>query len=442
MASKNKTNLTRRNFLKSSSLGCLSAGIIGKDIDLLFDEKKDEELPKIKAYRTLGRTGFKVSDISSGATGAEMVLKTLIKSGVNYIDTSEVYSNGNNERMIGQCIKEFDRKSLFITTKVRSGRGFKSKEDIINSARKSLERLQTDYIDCYMIHSAKSSEIIKNEYFHDAMKQLKSEGRIRFCGVSCHGKSWINKPKETMEQVLMTAVEDGRFDVILLVYNFLQQDMGKRILKACKEKDIGTAVMKVNPIFDHSQVEAWFSELERKGKELSRLQKRILYGYKTIAARADSIAKERNFKSNDEIFKDIAIPFVLSNPDVNTVLVALSNFDDMKYHLKLSGKTLKESDKKRLINYKETFGQLYCRHACGICEDKCPYNIPVNTIMRYNYYFLAQKDEKYAMQKYINLREQNAEACKNCEGYCESACPYKVPIQGLLNLAHHNLTLA
>lgn len=441
MASENKTNVTRRNFLKSSSIGFLSAGVIGKDIDLLFDEKNNEELPKIKAYRILGRTGFKVSDISSGATESETILKALIKSGVNYIDTSEVYSNGNNEKMIGKCIKEFNRKSLFITTKVLSGRGFKSKEDIIDSARRSLERLQTDYIDCYMIHSAESSEIIKNEYFHDAVRQLKSEGRIRFCGVSCHGKSWVNKPKETMEEVLMTAIEDGRFDVILLVYNFLQQDMGKRILKACKEKNIGTTVMKANPIFDYSQIKSWIAELERDGKEISGQLRYFLNAYKTIAARADSTIKETNFKSNDEIFKDIAIPFVLSNPDVNTVLVLLSNFDDLKYHLKLSGKTLKKSDKKRLMNYKETYGQLYCRHACGICEDKCPDNIPVNTIMRYNYYFLAQKGEKYAMQKYLTLGERNAKACKSCKGYCESACPYKVPIQGLLNLAHHDLTL-
>lgn len=441
MASKNKTKLTRRNFLKCSSIGFLGAGVIGRDIGSVFDEKNEEELPKIKAYRTLGRTGFKVSDISSGAPLEEAILKLLIKSGVNYIDTSGSYFNGNSERIIGKCIKEFDRNSIFITTKIWHENVLKSRENILLSVRKSLENLQTDYIDCFMIHQAESSEIVKNENFHSVIKQLKSEGRIRFCGVSCHGKSWVEKPKETMEDVLMTAINDGRFDVLLLVYNFLQQDMSERILKACKEKNIGTTIMKSNPVKGYFNYKAWAETFIQDGKEVPEFINNVVKLLKEKSDQARSYIKYHNFSSNDEMLRDIAIPFVLSNSDVNTVLIYYENFDDIENHLKLSGMTLANSDKKTLKDYKNTFGSFHCRHACGLCENKCPYKLPINTIMRYNYYFEVQKREKYAMENYAKLNGLKAKLCYDCKGLCEKACPYHVSIQGLLNYAHKNLTL-
>jgi predicted aldo/keto reductase-like oxidoreductase len=291
-----------------------------------------------------------------------------------------------------------------------------------------------------MIHGANSSEIVKNEYFHAAINQLKSEGRLRFCGVSSHGENWKGKPKESMEKVLMTAVDDGRFDVLLLVYNFFQHDMGNRILNACKEKNIGTAIMKVNPVFDYSQLETWITELEQKNEEISSFERWALDGFKVSAAKADSLIKEQNLNSADELYRDIAIPFVLSNPNVNTALMNFTNFDNLKYHLKFSGKTLTKSEEKRLISYKETFGQFHCRHACGLCEDKCPNEIHVNTIMRYNYYFTVKGQEKYAMQEYQELPGGKPDVCLNCEGFCEKACPYGVLTRPLLAFAHKNLS--
>ncbi len=95
---KQKSN--RRKFLKNSSLGFLGAGLVGKKAFATPSQEQDDELPQIKEYRTLGRTGFKVSDIGCGPIiiSHENVLKTLIKCGVNYIDTGENYNQGNNER--------------------------------------------------------------------------------------------------------------------------------------------------------------------------------------------------------------------------------------------------------------------------------------------------------------------------------------------------------
>ncbi len=441
MSVKNKTKLTRRNFFKSTSFGFLGAGILNRNSLVKLDQQGENENPKINEYRTLGRTGFKVSDIGSGAPFNGPILKTLLNAGVNYIDTAETYFNGRNETLIGETIKGIDRKSLFITTKIFPGQGFRSKEYVLDRCRKSLERLQTDYIDCYMIHGVPSSDSVGDKYFHEAIEQLKNEGRVRFCGASNHGDAWYGRPIESMEKILMTAVEDGRFDVLLLAYNFIQKEMGGRILKACSEKNIGTTIMKANPIFDHAQLEAWLAELEQEGQEITSWERGIVQGYKAAANKARTKLKDLNVNSSDELYKDIAIPFVLSNPDVNTVLIAFTNYDTVKYQLKFSGKTLTGSGEKEIESYESTLGQFYCRHACGICEEKCPDNIPVNKIMRYNHYFLTNKGEKFSMQKYSGLGGNNAAVCQNCNGYCESGCPYKVPIQGLLNFAHRNLSM-
>lgn len=191
---------------------------------------------KIKGYRLLGRTGFEVSDIGYGC--GELAEPTLLEAaldrGINYIDTAENYANGQADRIIGKAINGRNRKSVFVTTKLALT-GESTKEKFLERARRSLERMQTDYIDCLMMHFPFRIEHLKNEGFHDAVRQLKAEGRIRFCGLSNHGTHYEDVP-ESMEKILLAAAEDGRFDVMLFVYNFLQAEMGGRALQACREK--------------------------------------------------------------------------------------------------------------------------------------------------------------------------------------------------------------
>ena len=69
------------------------------------------------------------------------------------------------------------------------------------------------------------------------------------------------------------------------------------------------------------------------------------------------------------------------------------------------------------------------------------HGIPVNTIMRYDHYFVAQGREKHAMAKYAALKSKKADRCQDCAGYCESTCPYGVPVRALLATAHSTLTM-
>ena len=109
--------------------------------------------------------------------------------------------------------------------------------------------------------------------------------------------------------------------------------------------------------------------------------------------------------------------------------------------LKVSGTKISKKEIKTLAAFKKGPGKLYCRHACGLCEASCPHGIPINTIMRYNHYYEAQGEEKYALEKYRSLNTTRANICETCPGMCEQNCPYGVPVQGLLAVAHHNLSI-
>ena len=83
-----------------------------------------------------------------------------LKSGINHIDTSESYSGGKSEKLIGEAIKNFDRDKLFIATKVREWN--LTYDNIISSCCNSLKRLQTDYVDLFYIHKQNKDVNIKS----------------------------------------------------------------------------------------------------------------------------------------------------------------------------------------------------------------------------------------------------------------------------------------
>ncbi|UCH98608.1 MAG: aldo/keto reductase [Candidatus Aminicenantes bacterium] len=433
--------MNRRRFLKNSAIGLGAAGIgTGTGIKIFGENSQQPQSSqaqlKIKEYRTLGRTGFKVSDISSGYVDNPAVLERMLNAGINYIDSAESYGN---ESMIGTVVKKRDRESVFITTKLEIKKDL-SKEGFLSRARKCLERLQTDYVDCIMMHCPEKVETLKTEGFHAAMQQLKNEGKLRFVGVANHGTNWYRDPAEPMEKVLTAAAMDGRFDVMLLAYNFIQDDNGAKVLRVCREKNIGTTLMKVNPIGNIPILTERIEKLKKEGKEVPGYYPDMIARLEAKQERARAFIQKYKLDDYNRM-RDAAIRFCLSNPDVHTVCRAFRNFDHLEAYIPLSGTRLDDMEKEKLSAYKRGCGALYCRHACGICEPACPHHVPINTIMRYNHYFEAQGKEKYAMKSYAGIKGAKADLCTNCSGFCEPACPYDVPIHGLLNLAHRTLTL-
>ncbi len=433
--------MSRRRFLGGSIAAVVGTGIHGQEKLFGYDRPPATRELKIKEYRTLGRTGFKTSDVGFGSGGLTdpALLSAALDAGINYIDTAESYGRGQTERIIGSAIKNRDRKSIFISTKLGLRKDV-SKESIIKRARKCLERLQTDYIDCLMIHSPATVERLKIEGFHSAVRELKAEGRVRYCGLANHGAQWSDVP-ETMEKVHLAAAEDGRFDVAVFVYNFLQRDMGEKILKAYKEKNIGTTLFKTNPVLNYLRVKETIDKANAEGREVPESQKKLFLRLRARADQTETFRKKYNLTNSNEV-RDAAIRFVLSNPLVNSACLTINNYSDLEAYVALSGTRFGSADREKLTAYKATFGEFYCRHACGECESQCQHGVPVNTIMRYYHYFEAQGLEKTAMLKYASLPRNKANLCSSCMGHCEKACPYDVPIQGLLVVAHQTLTIA
>ena len=440
IAGKEKRGLSRRKFIGGSIAAIAGTGLQGSKSLFSSESNPGEGDLRIKEYRTLGRTGFRVSDIGfgSGELADGALLEAILDSGVNYIDSAENYGRGRSERVIGSVIKKRDRKKVFITTKL-GVRKDDTKESIIKRAEKCLERLQTDYIDCLMTHMPATVEDLRNKVFLDAVKELKSRDKVRFCGVSNHGSQWNDVP-ETMDKVLQAAAEDGRFDVMLFVYNFLQQEQGEKVLKACKENNVGATLMKTNPVLNYFEMKENAEKAEAEGREVPGYLKNLLPRLKERADRAEAFKEKYKLTSYDAV-RNAAVRFVLSNPDVSCACMTIKNFIDLDFYTGLSGKRFGVIEKQALTDYSMIMDDLYCRHACGVCESECPEQVPVNTIMRYNYYFTTQGREKSAMQKYASLPLSRADLCKDCAGYCEKACPFGVPVQGLLGLAHQTLTL-
>jgi predicted aldo/keto reductase-like oxidoreductase len=437
----NPKTSNRRAFLKSSSLGILGATLVNKNEIVDNQTNPDPELPGIKTFRKLGRTGFKVSDIGCGPAviSHENVLKAILDAGVNFIDSAIAYGE-KNEIMIGHAIKDYDRESLFISSKYRV-REDTTKEDVVTQIRGILGRMKTDYLDCLQMHMVSSSKELKNEAFHEATGQLKREGRLKYIGVSCHGSNWFQDPEESMEDILSNAIEDGRFDLLLLVYNFVQQDMGKRILEKCRKYDLGTILMKTNPFggFSLSFMEQ-YDQLKDKGEEIPGYLEYIHHKIFEQQEMAKFFIEEHKLEDNDAINR-AAIRFVLSNEDAHSTLITFRNYNDINKYIHLSGTKLTDQEVTLLEHCRHSLGRYYCRHACGLCEPFCPAKIPINTIMRYNHYFMAQDRQKYAIEKFYGLPQRDIAHCRNCEGFCENNCPYGVSIRYLLSVAEQNLTI-
>jgi predicted aldo/keto reductase-like oxidoreductase len=277
---------------------------------------------------------------------------------------------------VANVMKDRDRKSVFISTKLIVKED-KSKEGFLKRARKCLEELNMEYVDCLMMHSAETVESLSIEGFHAAMDELKTEGRIRHVGVSNHGSFWFKDPEETMAKVLLAAAEDGRFDVFLLAYNFLQMDQAEEVLKTAHKKNIGTALMKTTPVALYHSMKSYVERMEKEGKEIDPLYTEGVKRYQDKYDRART-------------------------------------YEDMEGFLSLSGTKLTKPDQAKLDAYREGCGELYCRHACGKCEPQCPHGVPVNTIMRYHHYFIAQGREKEAMLKYAKIPGVKADVCGSC----------------------------
>jgi aryl-alcohol dehydrogenase-like predicted oxidoreductase len=464
-AGHDRSRIKRRDFVKSSGAALAGGALLGlapipKRKSLaessgpspLFPVQPNRE-GRIQSYRTLGRTGFKVSDISLGAALVREanVARYAFDKGINYIDTAEGYENGASERGIRDALQHFDREKIFISTNGYIGPR-DDKEAVLNKVRQSLERLGTEYIDAYMMSSVDTVEGLNHPGYHAAIDQLRAEGRVRFTGATYHGPEATDQTG--MADVLCAAAEDGRFDVLLLVYNFLNHSEGDRIIASSKANNVGTTAMKTAPgklraePFDPENLSELFQQYldlmlrvgQTRESALRELQK--YSDAQNEFVERTQIFAERYGIENDEALQLASIQWVLQNPDMHTACISVWTFDFIDKIVALSGTQLTAPAGSLLEESRSALGAQYCRHGCVECMDSCPFNVPVSNIMRYAYYFEAQGRERHAMSKYAALDGSGAAPCKDCAGLCAGACRYGLDIQLSMLQVHDLLTLA
>jgi predicted aldo/keto reductase-like oxidoreductase len=288
------------------------------------------------------------------------------------------------------------------------------------------------------------------------VRKLKADGRVKHAGISSHGPR--DKGGDSMERVLLAAAEDGRFDVMLLVYNFLNSAAGERVLAACKKQKVGTTLMKTapgrlkiepfdprDPSEEHARViRLLIGRGHTREQAVAKIQEKLAYQRRQLAKNQpalDAFVKRHGIETQDDLAKK-SVQWVLSNEGVNTVCVSMPDFERIDDFVALSGTRLARDGQALLDDYTAAFGEQYCRHGCSSCLDRCPYGVPVGTVMRYAYYFQCQGREKHAMKKYAGLGGVDGSRCLDCEGPCRHACPHGVAIQAQLIAADNLLSLA
>jgi len=302
------------------------------------------------------------------------------------------------------------------------------------------------------MHGPSTLEALNHPGYHAAMAQLKAEGRVRFCGVSNHGPS--SPTQLSMGDLLSAAAEDGRFDMMLLVYNFLNHEEGDRILAACKANNVGTTAMKtspgslqyepVDPENLSAEQEQYIQRFTGRGQSREAAMERLqgqAERQKDTYDKTRPFADQYGIQTQDQLRLG-SIHWVLQNPDMHTACISFTEFDLVDKVVPLSGTRLTPPEERMLSQIGLSLDNQYCRHGCFECVEKCPQDVPVSTIMRYAYYYQGQGQEKFAMSKYAALEGRGASPCLDCEGQCAGACPHGLDIQTSMLQVHDLLTLA
>ena len=181
-------------------------------------------------------------------------------------------------------------------------------------------------------------------------------------------------------------------------------------------------------------------QLKAENKEFPEYYRSTFEQYKKYNEDAKAYLETTGITSQDDQLSDIATRFVLNNRGVHCALIDFKNFNELESHIKYAGGLMTDQSFKRLNDLRTVFSKIHCRIGCNACESKCPRQIPINTILRYNYYFTSKGNEKSAMKKYADLPGGKPDDCMECEGFCEKACPYGVLTRPLLAIAHRNLS--
>lgn len=282
-------------------------------------------------YRTLGKTGWKVSAVSMGCWGiggqwgpveekqAVDTINAALDAGVNLFDTADGYGCGQSELYTGKALKN-KRSDVYIATKVGNwGRrqddplGYKSIFSIINCCHASLYRLDTDYIDLYQCHIGSPEN---PEIFVEAFELLKEQGKIRHYAISTNDLN-----------ALKALDSEGACASCQINYSLFNRRPEKDILPHCLENNIG--VLLRGPIAqglltDKFTAETRFEDIVRDKWNPGQSQ------HADFLNKLNQVAQLRTLLPDGMSMVDLALKFTLANPAVTCPIPGMKTPDQAK----------------------------------------------------------------------------------------------------------------
>ncbi len=287
-------------------------------------------------YRDFGSSGMKVSEIGFGAwaiggnahgnsygatddrTSLEAVAAAL-DLGCNFFDTADVYGYGHSEELLGRAVRAH-RDKVVIASKVGADfyRGAKRQDfspDYVRYALgKTLERLQTDYLDVYQLHNP-PLKLIERPETYEVLKQLKKEGKIRAWGIS------IFDPVEGL-----TALRVSTPDCLQVVYNIFTQKPADELFPRAQEA--GCAVIAREPLANGFLTGKYNTDSRFEGGDI-----RHDWPRRYIAARAQAAGQLRPLLAGEQTLAQLALQFVLACQAVSVVIPGMKTAGQARENL-------------------------------------------------------------------------------------------------------------
>ena len=390
--------MNRRNFLKKGTSGLAGMTLLS-GLSLQGRSQNSNNKHRILS-RKLGSTGISLPIISMGVMNADnpAVMKSAYDHGIRLFDTAWRYQNGQNERMVGNVIKEMGiRDKIVLATKVplafgnhssytipeieelrkKEGKGLekKLKEDYLKTFEESLQRLQQNYVDILYVHSVKDPRTIELPFLLEAITQLKKEGRVRFLGVSSH---------QNAIPIFKKVVEMDVFDVVLACLNFKMPDREemKKVLKQLKAKGLSVLAMKTQAIYSNNKI----------------------------------------------THHTAALKYVLQNDFITTAIPGFTTFAQLEEDFSVVRDLEYTPEEKQFLNdyWNKTtadpaLGDIPCQ-GCEACLASCPNQVSIPDLMRTFMYASGYGNFEHARITYETIPlNNNLKQCNNCS-YCTASC--------------------
>ncbi|MDR0842923.1 MAG: aldo/keto reductase [Acidobacteriota bacterium] len=382
-------------------------------------------------YRKLGKTNLEASILGFGAmrlpmvgdpgglagfdpkipideTRADQMVQYALDKGINYFDTAYGYHGGKSELYVGKALHPV-RSKVMIASKLPVW-NIEKPEDFERIFSEQLGKLQTDYLDVYLVHSLNSIhwERMKNLGVLEFLASLKKSGRIRAAGFSFHDEI----------KVFKQIIDAYDWDVTQIQYNYYDQDYqaGREGLRYAASRDIGVIAM----------------EPLRGGKLVDKIPAAVQAVWDGAAVKRTPAAW--------------GMQWLWNQPEVAVVLTGSSSLGQITENIgmikdaepgSLTAEELAIFDKVRDI-YRAKL-KIDCT-SCAYCMP-CPSGVDIPTNFQlYNDIFLFD-DKDFSPFFYNNLmdKSQQASNCIEC-GACEEKCPQKIQIIKELKAAAQTMT--